>query len=137
MKIQPKPLATITFAVLGIFWLVSGVAGEGSALLVIPGIASLVTAWMLRTGFQKRHARTMLVSSAVYNSILAVYHAYASTLLLQSGLLVFGAIALIAYSVATIVSAFILLVGYANVSVLVPAETSSEESKTQSSSPQQ
>ncbi|MBM3897321.1 MAG: hypothetical protein FJ358_02190 [Thaumarchaeota archaeon] len=138
MKIQPKPVATITFAALGIFWVATGVLGEGSVLLIIPGIANLVCVWMIMSGWQRNYARTLMVSTAAYNSILTIYQAYASTLLIQGGLFIFGSIALGLYSLAALSSVLVLLIGYSSASGVLPAEAEpSEESKTKSDSQQQ
>ena len=79
MKIELKPLATLTFAILGIFWVVAGAIGEGSVLLIAPGIANLVCVWMIRSGWQRNYARGVLISTAAYNFMLTTYQAYAST----------------------------------------------------------
>ncbi|HEY4672633.1 MAG TPA: hypothetical protein VIH03_00530 [Nitrososphaerales archaeon] len=130
MKIEMKPLATLTFAILGLFWVATGAIGEGSVLLIAPGIANLVCVWMIRSGWQRNYARSVLISTAAYNFILTTYQAYASTLLLQSGLFIFGSAALILYSLAALSSILMLLVGYSSVSAVLPAEPeSSEESK--------
>ena len=131
MKIELKALATITFAVMGIFWVTAGALGEGSVLLIAPGIANLVCLWMIRSGWQRNYARTVIVSTAAYNFILTVYQAYASALLFQSGLLVFASLALVLYTLAALSSILMLLIGYSSVSAVLPAETeSSEGSKT-------
>ena len=127
MKIELKALATITFAVMGIFWVVAGAIGEGSALLIAPGIANLVCLWMIRSGWQRNYARTVIVSTAAYNFILTVYQAYASALLFASGLLVFASIALVLYTLAAVSSILMLLVGYSSASAVLPAETDSSE----------
>ncbi len=131
MKIKLKALATITFAVMGIFWVAAGAIGEGSVLLIAPGIANLACLWMIRSGWQRNYARTVIVSTAAYNFILTVYQAYASVLLFQSGLLVFASLALVLYALAALSSILMLLIGYSSVSAVLPAETdSAKESKT-------
>lgn len=138
MKIEPKPLATITFTVLGIFWAAAGAIGEGSVLLIIPGIANLVCVWMIRSGWQRNYARPFMISTAAYNFVLTIYQAYASTLLVQAGLFIFGSVALGLYSLAALSSVLMLLIGYSSASAVLPAEAEpSEESKTKSDSRQQ
>lgn len=130
MKIALRPLATLTFAILGLFWVAAGVIGEGSVLLIAPGIANLVSVWMIRSGWQRNYARSVLVSTAAYNFILTIFQAYASILLLQSGLFIFGSAALVLYALAALSSILMLLVGYSSVSAVLPVEPeSSEESK--------
>ena len=134
MKIRLKSLTTAIFAILGIFWLVAGATGEGSALLAISGIVSLITAGMLVTGYQQNYIRIIVASAGMYNFVLTVFQAYAAALLMQSGLLIFAVTAFVGYLVAAVASAFVSLVSYSNASALLAAEAgSSEESKTQSS----
>ena len=131
MKVEPKLLAILTFATLGIFWVAAGAIGEGSVLLIAPGVANLVCLWMIRSGWQRKYARTVIVSTAAYNFALTSYQAYASTLLFRSGLWVFASVALALYSLAALASILMLLIGYSSVSAVLPAEPESAvESKT-------
>lgn len=134
MQIRLKFLATITFATMGMFWLAIGVIGEGSPLLMFPGIVSLIAAVVLATGFLKRYGKVLIPSAGVYNFVLATYQAYAAINLLQTGLVAFASAALAGYLVFAILSAFIVLVSYSNASVLLPTEPeSSEGSRTKTS----
>lgn len=134
MKIRLKSLTTAIFAILGIFWVVAGAMGEGSILLVVTGIVSLIAAGMISTGYQKQYIRAIVASAGMYNFVLTVYQSYAAFLLLQSGLLIFAIVTFAGYLTGAVASAFVSLVSYSNASALLPAEAgSSEGSKTRSS----
>lgn len=131
MQIRLKLLATAVFAITGMFWLVAGVIGEGSPLLIFPGIVSLITVVVLATGFLKEYRKVLVPSVGIYNFVLAAYQALAAINLLQTGLVAFASAALAGYLASAVLSAFIVLVSYSNASALLLSEPEpSEESKT-------
>ena len=131
MHIRLKLIATAVFAITGMFWLVAGVIGEGSPLLIFPGIVSLITVVVLATGFLKEYRKVLVPSVGIYNFVLAAYQALAAINLLQTGLVAFASAALAGYLASAVLSAFIVLVSYSNASALLLSEPEpSEESKT-------
>ena len=75
---------TILFGIIGIYWILSSVLQQGSFLLLIPGILSLVLAIPIKSN---RYRENLVLPTLIYNLVLTSYQAYSSSSILLSRLI--------------------------------------------------
>ena len=76
---------TILFAILGIYWIVASLLQQGSTLLFIPGILSLI---VIIPTLSDKYTKKLLLPTLSYNLILTSYQVYYSSSVLLSRLIV-------------------------------------------------
>ena len=75
---------TILFGIIGIYWIISALLQQGSFLLLIPGILSLVLAIPIKSN---RYRENLVLPTLIYNLVLTSYQAYSSSSILLSRLI--------------------------------------------------
>ena len=75
---------TILFGIIGIYWILSSALQQGSPLLLIPGILSLVLAIPIKSN---RYRENLVLPTLIYNLVLTSYQTYSSSSILLSRLI--------------------------------------------------
>ncbi|MBI4258450.1 MAG: hypothetical protein HY619_05805 [Thaumarchaeota archaeon] len=101
LGLSPKIIISGSFIVIGVIWLGSAFLGEGPVQLILPGLASLLTGTVLLRK-KTRWAKPLMIATNLYNLVILAYQAFASYVILVVGVTVFGSIALVAYTLATL-----------------------------------
>ena len=86
MSIVMNKSITILFAIIGIYWIVSSLTQQGSPLLFIPGILSLIVACsqLPITSKINQYAEKLFLPVLLYNLVLTFYQVYFSSFALLS-----------------------------------------------------
>ncbi len=122
-------MLSIIFLIMGIFWILASLLGEGSNLLIAPGIMNLIVASLLLFKVQKILLRILLLPTALYNLIILIYQAYSIYILLTFNLTIFNLLSLIIYSIISISFLLISLIAYSKPQILIPQYPTFGESK--------
>ncbi len=75
---------TILFGIIGIYWILSSILQQGSFLLLIPGILSLVLILPIKSN---RYIENLILPTLLYNLVLTSYQTYSSSSILLSRLI--------------------------------------------------
>ena len=75
---------TILFGILGVYWILSSILQQGSFLLLIPGILSLVLILPIKSN---RYIENLIFPTLLYNLVLTSYQTYSSSSILLSRLI--------------------------------------------------
>ena len=75
---------TILFGIIGIYWILSSILQQGSFLLLIPGILSLVLILPIKSN---RYIENLIFPTLLYNLVLTSYQVYLSSSILLSRLI--------------------------------------------------
>ena len=75
---------TILFGIIGIYWILSSILQQGSFLLLIPGILSLVLILPIKSN---RYIENLIFPTLLYNLVLTSYQTYSSSSILLSRLI--------------------------------------------------
>ena len=75
---------TILFGILGVYWILSSILQQGSFLLLIPGILSLVLILPIKS---TRYIENLILPTLLYNLVLTSYQTYSSSSILLSRLI--------------------------------------------------
>ena len=75
---------TILFGILGVYWILSSILQQGSFLLLIPGILSLVLIIPIKSN---RYIENLIFPTLLYNLVLTSYQTYSSSSILLSRLI--------------------------------------------------
>ncbi len=75
---------TIIFGIIGIYWIASSLLQQGSFLLLIPGILSLLLAIPIKSNF---NLEKLVLPTLLYNLVLTSYQVYSSSSILLSRLI--------------------------------------------------
>ena len=108
-RIRSLPLTAIIFLVTGIFWIIASLSSESSIHTIGVGLISLVAGVLMTKGFYSRYGWSFYTATSLYNFVLFAYMAYASSLLIEVGLLAQGLVSLLGYLIAAAIYLFILL----------------------------
>ena len=75
---------TILFGIIGIYWILSSILQQGSFLLLIPGMLSLVLILPIKSN---RYIENLIFPTLLYNLVLTSYQTYSSSSILLSRLI--------------------------------------------------
>jgi hypothetical protein len=108
-RFRSLPLTAIVFLVTGIFWIIASLSSESSIHTVGVGLISLAAGALMTKGFYSRYGWSFYTATSLYNFVLFAYMAYASSLLIEVGILAQGLVSLLGYLIAAIIYLIILL----------------------------
>jgi hypothetical protein len=108
-RFRSLPLTAIVFLVTGIFWIIASLSSESSIHTVGAGLISLAAGALMTKGFYSRYRWSFYTATSLYNFVLFAYMAYASSLLIEVGILAQGLVSLLGYLIAAIIYLIILL----------------------------
>ena len=90
MSIVMNKSITVLFAIIGIYWIVSSLIQQGSPLLFIPGILSLIVACSqlpITSTKINQYAKKLFLPVLLYNLVLTSSQVYFSSIALLSRLI--------------------------------------------------
>jgi len=104
------------FAISGLFFIILPFLDEGAYLMIIPGLMSLVSVGLILIRKNNISTKIFSLSSGIYNIVLFAYHAYSAIFLLGTSFSSFAALALIGYSLGSLVFLLVVLALYSDYS---------------------
>jgi len=108
-RIRNIPLTTLIFFITGVFWIVVSLTSESSIHTIGVGLLSLVAGVLIVKGLSSGYGWSFCTATSLYNLVLFAYMAYASSLLIDAGLVAQALLSLLGYAVAAAIYLIIVL----------------------------
>ncbi len=122
-RIRSLPLTAIVFIITGLFWIISSILSESSLHTLGVGLISLAAGVLILKGLASGYGWSFYTAASLYNLILFAYMAYASSILIQIGLVSLGVASIVGYLLAAATYLIITFKAFYRVSS-APAESS-------------
>jgi len=108
-RLRPIPLTAIVFFITGVFWIIASLTSESSLHSIGVGLLSLVAGVLTVKGLSSGYGWSFYTATSLYNLVLFAYMAYASSLLIEVGLVTQALLSLVGYVVAAAIYLLIVL----------------------------
>jgi len=108
-KIRPIPLTAIIFFITGVFWIIASLTSESSIHTIGVGLLTLAAGVLMVKGLSSGYGWSFYTATSLYNLVLFAYMAYASSLLMDVGLVAQALISLVGYTIAAGIYLIIVL----------------------------
>jgi len=108
-KIRPIPLTAIVFFVTGAFWIIASLTSESSLHTLGVGTLSIAAGVLIVKGLSSGYGWSFYTATSLYNLVLFAYMAYASSLLMDVGLVAQALLSLVGYTIAAGIYLIIVL----------------------------
>ncbi len=102
-------LTAIVFFVTGAFWIIASLTSESSIHTIGVGLLSLAAGVLMVKGLNSGYGWSFYTATSLYNLVLFAYMAYASSLLMDAGLVAQALVSLVSYAVAAAIYLIIVL----------------------------
>lgn len=108
-RLRSLPLTAIILIITGLFWILSSLSSESSLHTLGVGLISLAAGGLMLKGFVSGYSWSFYTAASLYNLILFAYMAYASSILIQIGLVSIGIVSTVGYLLAAAIYLIITL----------------------------
>ncbi|MEM1993947.1 MAG: hypothetical protein QXW32_00495 [Nitrososphaerales archaeon] len=108
-RLRSLPLTAIILIITGLFWILSSLSSESSLHTLGVGLISLAAGGLMLKGFVSGYSWSFYTAASLYNLILFAYMAYASSILIQIGLVSIGVVSTVGYLLAAAIYLIITL----------------------------
>ncbi|MEM3074211.1 MAG: hypothetical protein QXK20_05675, partial [Nitrososphaerales archaeon] len=89
-RLRSLPLTSIILIITGLFWILSSLSSESSLHTLGVVLISIAAVGLMLKGFVSGYSWSFYTAASLYNLILFAYMAYASSILIQIGLVSIG-----------------------------------------------
>ena len=108
-RIRTIPLTAIVFFITGIFWIITSLTSDSSIHTIGVGLLSLAAGVLMVKGLSTGYGWSFYTATSLYNLVLFAYMAYASSLLMDAGLVAQALVSFACYIVAAVLYLIIVL----------------------------
>ena len=108
-RIRTVPLTAIVFFITGIFWIIASLTSDSSIHTIGVGLLSLAAGVLMVKGLITGYGWSFYTATSLYNLVLFAYMAYASSLLMDAGLVAQALVSFACYIVAAVLYLIIVL----------------------------
>ncbi|MEM3387560.1 MAG: hypothetical protein QXN08_07850 [Nitrososphaerales archaeon] len=108
-RLRSLPLTAIILIITGLFWILSSLSSESSLHTLGVGLISVAAGGLMLKGFVSGYSWSFYTAASLYNLILFAYMAYASSILIQIGLVSIGVVSTVGYLLAAAIYLIITL----------------------------